>query len=881
MLKLLTDALSGAGFQVTTLSDPKEAVSCAVKLSPDLILLDVMMPELSGYSVCASLRKRPETSEVPVIFLTAVSHLETDKIKALALGAVDFVSKPFKVDQLVSLINHYLAKKLKWAAPAAAKPHAEKNRSMMAFRQALLAPGGPGERNPEAVKKMSYADVYKVLGQLKLSRSAAAEIIARFLNLPFISIINPDNIKLGVFPARFARANNLVAIFDEEKGLFVVLPNPFDFELVESLRQLIQEPYSLAISDPDSIANLYHFGQDSSGENMARGDGLSMKPEEIGDSTEKTVAMSQAEESSVKYMTSKLIEAAISGRASDIHIEPKEDFTSIRFRVDGDLREFSKFKKDSAVKVLTRLKVLSGLDIAERRRPQDGAFVAALGGRKFTLRLATTATNYGESMVIRLIEPHAKPKSLSELGMDKAQVEMMTRLSSKTQSMIIIAGPTGSGKTTTVYSFLSNMDSQRRSLISVEDPIEFRIPNANQQQVNDKAGATFEALLKSSVRQDPDVLFMGEIRDKVSAQTALDFASTGHLTISTIHTSNATTAVFRLERLGVTRAQIAYTMLAVVSQRLLKRLCLKCRVMKPVDEEITQVFSRLNYPVPLQTGHPVGCSACGNTGYNGREAVYEILIMTPEVSEMIRMGDTVQKIRESLRRGDVTLLTDAALRKVTEGTTSFRDAYEKVLAEDLGEESAVEPGDEILALPPEPGPAAESEAEPESEPEPEPEVWLETKPKIRPETGPAASAKADGEEEPVYIGSQAPEPLQAEKPKKILLVDDDPGVLNLAKKVLEEAGYLVTTAKDGIEAIMCLSTGKFDLVLSDIAMPNLDGLHLLEILRKKNINVDVVFLTADTSEERGLALGALDYIHKPVKKEILLLRLKNIFAKKR
>ena len=531
--------------------------------------------------------------------------------------------------------------------------------------------------------------------------------------------------------------------------------------------------------------------------------------------------------------------------------------------------------------MLTRLKVLSGLDIAERRRPQDGAFVATLKGRRFTLRLATTATNYGESMVIRIIEPHAKPKSLSELGMDKDQVEMMTRLSSKTQSMIIIAGPTGSGKTTTVYSFLSNMDSQRRSLISVEDPIEFRIPNANQQQVNDKAGATFEALLKSSVRQDPDVLFMGEIRDKVSAQTALDFASTGHLTISTIHTSNATTAVFRLERLGVTRAQIAYTMLAVVSQRLLKRLCLKCRVMKPVDEEITQVFSRLNYPVPLQTGHPVGCSACGNTGYNGREAVYEILIMTPEVSEMIRMGDTVQKIRESLRRGDVTLLTDAALRKVTEGTTSFRDAYEKVLAEDLGEESAVEPGDEILALPPEPGPAAESEAEPESEPEPEPEVWLETKPKIRPETGPAASAKADGEEEPVYIGSQAPEPLQAEKPKKILLVDDDPGVLNLAKKVLEEAGYLVTTAKDGIEAIMCLSTGKFDLVLSDIAMPNLDGLHLLEILRKKNINVDVVFLTADTSEERGLALGALDYIHKPVKKEILLLRLKNIFAKKR
>jgi len=883
VLKFLDATLSGAGFQVTTISDPKQAVSGAAEIKPDLILLDVMMPELSGYNVCASLRNQPATSEVPVIFLTAVSHQEIDKIKALSLGAVDFVPKPFRKDQLVSLINHHLAKKIKWAEPPASKPHAESTGSVAAFRQALLVPGGRGERNPEAVRKMSYADVYKVLGQLKLSRSAAAELIARFLNLPFISIINPDNIKLGVFPARFARANNLVAISDEEKGLFVVMPNPFDFELVDSLRQLIQEPYSLAISDPDSIANLYHFGQDSRGEAEANTDGLSMKPEEIGDSTEKTVAISQAEESSVKYMTSKLIEAAISGRASDIHMEPKEDFTSIRFRIDGDLREFTKLKKDSAVKVLTRLKVLSGLDIAERRRPQDGAFVAALGGRKFTLRLATTSTNYGESMVIRLIEPHAKPKSLSELGMDKEQVEMMTRLSSKTQSMIIIAGPTGSGKTTTVYSFLSNMDSQRRSLISVEDPIEFRIPNANQQQVNEKAGATFEALLRSSVRQDPDVLFMGEIRDKVSAQTALDFASTGHLTISTIHTSNATTAVFRLERLGVTRAQIAYTMLAVVSQRLLKRLCPKCRVMKPADEEVIQVFSRLNYPVPRQTGYPVGCIACNNTGYHGREAVYEILVMTPEVSEMIRLGDTVKKIRESLRRGKVTLITDAALRKVTEGITSFRDAYEKVLGEDLGEEPPAEPEDEILTPPFKSWPAARPEPKPEPGPEPEPESEFEPGPEPRPETKPAAPASDLNEEEPVYIGSQEPanEPLQAEQPKKILLVDDDPGVLKLAKQVLSAAGYNVTAAKDGIEAIMCLSTGKFDLVLSDIAMPNLDGLSLLEILRKKNINVDVVFLTAETSEERGLALGALDYIHKPVKKEILLLRLKNIFARKR
>ncbi len=865
ILDLLSFTLSRAGFQVATISKPKEAVAYAARIKPDLILLDVMMPELSGYHVCVALREHPETLEVPVIFLTAVNHEHADKMKALSLGAVDFVSKPFVKDQLIAVITHHLAQKLKWAAPPAAKPgagdtvsaaappavkpRAGSTGSVVAFRQELLVPGGPGELDPEAVKQMSHTDVYKVLAQLKFSPSESAKIIAGFLNLPFIPIINPDNIKLGVLPAKFAQGNNLVAIEEDEKGLLVVMPNPFDFELVDSLKRMIQEPFSLAISDPASIANLYSFAQDFGGAAGAKTGDLSMEAEDVSDSAEIRALGTPVEESSVKYITGKVIESAIRERASDIHIEPKELSTILRFRIDGDLREFTKLNKVTAVKVLTRLKVLGGLDITERRRPQDGAFVAALGERKFTLRLATTATNYGESMVVRLIEPYAKPKTLAELGMDKAQVRMMKQLSAKNQSMIIIAGPTGSGKTTTVYSVLSGMDSQRRSLISVEDPIEFRIPNANQQQVNEKAGATFEALLKSSVRQDPDILFVGEIRDKVSAQTALDFASTGHLTISTIHTSNATTAVFRLERLGVTRGQIAYTMLAVVSQRLVKRLCLKCRVMKPADETILQVFSRLNFPAPRQTGHPVGCIACNNTGYKGREAVYEILVLTPEVSEMIRVGDSIQDIRESLRRKKVTLITDSALNKVTEGITSFHEAYDKVLAEDL----TVPEDENNLPAAPAAGPVP-----PPSEPLPEPEPGGERKP--------------------------APEPLKAVNPQKILVVDDDPDLLILVGQIIESAGYKVTAVKDGIEAIVRLSAEKFDLVLSDIKMPNLDGLRLLEILKQKNIKVDVVFLTAcdtDDLEARALALGALDYIRKPIRKEILLLRLKNIFAQKK
>ena len=924
ILQLLIVILSRAGFEVTIVSNPKEAVAHAVSIKPDMILLDVMMPELSGYEVCAALRNNPETADVPVIFVTALNQ-DSDKVKALSLGAVDFVSKPFKKDLLIPLLNRHLAQEREWAksptgdpaaapdadpaadaaadpekstaagpaSPTVVAPQTGSAGSLIAFRQFLLAPDGPGAENPEAVKLMSPLNVYKVLEQFKFSPSESAKTIASFLNLPFMPIINPDNIKLGVLPVKFAQGNNLVVVQEEGKEMFVVIPNPFNFEMIESIGRMVHDKYSFAVSDPASIANLYSFAQDLGGVSGGKSEGLSMEAEDVSDTAERKALGARVEESSVKYITGKIIESAIQERASDIHIEPKELSTILRFRIDGDLREFTKLNKITAVKVLTRLKVLGGLDITERRRPQDGAFVAQLGLRKFTLRLATTATNYGESMVVRLIEPYAKPKTLAELGMDEKQCELMKQLSQKNQSMIILAGPTGSGKTTTVYSFLSSMDSQRRSLISVEDPIEFRIPNANQQQVNEKAGATFEALLRSSVRQDPDILFMGEIRDKISAQTALDFASTGHLTISTIHTSNATTAVFRLERLGVTRAQIAYTMLAVVSQRLIKRLCHKCRELRPVDEEITRVFTLLNYPVPATTGHPIGCLACNNTGYNGREAVYEILLMTPEVSEMIRLGDSIHNIREALRRKNVTLITDAALGKVTQGITSFIDAYNKVLAEDIATEPA-EPEDRVN-VPPASAPAASPDfatAVPAA-----PVVPVVSAAPVNTVTALSPFASVDlppaiaddnlSDEAPVYIGvqSQAQKALQMQVPKKILVVDDDPDILLLAKKVIAKAGYEVTAVKDGIEAIMRLSVEKFDLVLSDIDMPNLDGMRLLDILRQKNIHVDVVFLTAqeesDEIEEKCLTLGALDYIRKPVKKEILLLRLRNIFARKR
>ena len=858
ILELLIHGLSKEGFEVITLSSPGEAVSYAVKARPDLVLLDVMMPEMSGYEICSALRKQAGTSDIPVIFLTALNQY-ADKMRALSLGASDFISKPFKAKELAATINHHLEKKKSWAAAAAAKPSrplpAGVPGSMASFRDLLLAPSGPGAKNPELVKTMNNPQVYRVLAELGLQAPDAAKFIADFLKLPYLSIVNPDDIKLGVLPAKFAQANGLITLRDDSGALLVAISSPFDFELMDTLRQMIQEPYKLAIAEPGAISNLYRISPEEPGEKSSEdGEVPGGLVIETPSASQWGIKKGPGEEdggSPVKYITSRIIQAAIHERASDIHLEPKDLFTSIRFRVDGDLREFTKLKKSTAVMALTRLKAMAGMDIAERRRPQDGAFVASLRDRKFTLRLATTSTNYGESLVMRLVEPQAKPKTLAELGMNTDQAETMLHLSGKTQGMIIIAGPTGSGKTTTIYSFLSNIDCQRRSLISVEDPIEFRITQANQQQVNEKAGVTFEALLKSSVRQDPDILFLGEVRDKPSAQIALDFSSTGHLTVTTIHTSNATTAVFRMERLGISRAQIADTVLAIISQRLIRRLCPKCKVMKPPDPGMLEIFSRFSQPAPGQTGHPAGCPACRNTGYSGREAVYEIITMTPEVSEMIRSGASVSVIRETLRKGNVALITSSALVKVSEGLVSYQDAYQKVLAEEIGAAPPAVPDDIMEGASAVPGNIA-------------------------------GAAPEAGAAEPVGAVSKKDAAAGA-RGKKILFVDDDPDILRLAQKVIAAEGYAVTTVKDGIEAIMRLGSEKFDLVISDIDMPNLDGLRLLEIMNQKNVATDVVFLTArtkDDSEERGLALGALDYIRKPIRKELLLLRIKNILGRK-
>ena len=822
-LKLLDRLIINTGCDVITAGSGRDAIEKVKKTRPDIILLDIMMPEMDGYQVCSKLQENNETSYIPVIFVTGLGK-EQDKARAFSVGATDYLVKPIKKDDFLQKIHKHIKTDTQWK---------ELRKNDRGWREKLL----PSEflqfkeflftqiaLEPEKWYKFSSIPpqkIYLISKAVEISKSKIAQLIAKFLKVPYLSKINTDHIRLGVLPATYCRSNHVVPVSNASGKEGFVLSNPFDWDLMDNLMRSsgIDKKFELMITQPGNIDSLFKHDEPVESKTIFP---IKEKRKAAG-----LVLKSETKKKSVIHISNILLDRAVKERASDIHIEPKEVDTVVRFRVDGDLKDIVTIKKNTGIKLISRYKVIGGLDIAERKKPQDGTFAVIIDERTFNFRISTTSTPDGESLVMRMLEPYAKPKDLTELGMTEKQVNTLIGCANRKAGLILIVGGTGSGKTTTIYSLLSKIDIQIRSLMSIEDPVEYRIPLANQQQVNEKGGVTFDALLKASVRQDPDILYMGEVRDTYSAKMGIDFASTGHLTITTLHTSNATTAIFRFERLGIDRRIMADTILAVVAQTLLKKLCRHCKEIVPISQKEAEMLSPFTDNIPSMVAHPVGCPKCNNTGYYGREGLYEILSFDPKISEMVRAGISIAKIRAFTHaRGDY-LITDHALEKMRNYFFSPKDIYDKLLIEEIDFRK----------------PALKKIAPPET---------------VIPE---AASAKAKKE------------------PPLILIVEDDSLTQKLTAKLLESRGYSVTIAEDGIEALLCLGKEEFDLILSDINMPNLDGFKLLEMMGQKGIKAPVIFMTSRTDPEdeaMGFKLGAMDYIKKPIQKEILLLRVERM-----
>jgi type IV pilus assembly protein PilB len=369
-------------------------------------------------------------------------------------------------------------------------------------------------------------------------------------------------------------------------------------------------------------------------------------------------------------LASEIIFGAMQKHASDIHIEPQVGETIVRIRVDGVLRDLTRVARSVQNQLISRLKILSDMDIAERRSPQDGRFLVVIGTRRIDLRVSTLPTQYGEKIVMRLLETSAPLSSMAELGMPPQVEKDFTRLLQLPQGAILVTGPTGSGKTTTLYAALNLLRNSTVNIVSVEDPVEYVLAGINQVHVNVRAGLTFATALRSILRQDPNIIMIGEIRDTETAEIAMKAAQTGHLVLSTLHTNDSISAIVRLLDLGVP----GYLM----AQRLVRKLC-SCHSSVPVTPEMTLRLGEVGlFDPPEFVSEPVGCGECDKTGFRGRVGIYELLLLTDSSRHLIRSGGSTEMVRDVARSNGMRLMQEDALEKIRTGVTTL-DEVQRVV----------------------------------------------------------------------------------------------------------------------------------------------------------------------------------------------------------
>jgi type IV pilus assembly protein PilB len=392
-----------------------------------------------------------------------------------------------------------------------------------------------------------------------------------------------------------------------------------------------------------------------------------------------------------------MITAAAQKQASDIHIEPQANETSIRFRVDGVLREYERVPRSLQNSVVSRVKILSDMDISERRAPQDGRFLVKILSRKIDLRVSTLPTQYGEKVVMRLLEASAPLQDFAALGIPEAIVPKLTRILAQPQGMLLVTGPTGSGKSTTLYSALNMLRKPTINIVTVEDPVEYVLQGLNQVQVNNKAGLTFASCLRSILRQDPNIIMVGEIRDKETAEIAIKAAQTGHLVLSTLHTNDSISSITRLLDIGVPGFQIASSVSAIIAQRLVRRLC-TCRAEAPVSPEYVAWLTQAGLQdIPAVQRVPNGCRECDLTGYKGRIGIYEMLELDANIRGAVRTEARNDEIRLLARQAGMKLMQEYALERVREGLTTLDEVQRVIPFEPLSGATCGSCGREVSA----------------------------------------------------------------------------------------------------------------------------------------------------------------------------------------
>ncbi|HEX2900155.1 MAG TPA: GspE/PulE family protein, partial [Bacteroidia bacterium] len=473
--------------------------------------------------------------------------------------------------------------------------------------------------------------------------------------------------------ADFARSNGVVPLGHNAEVAEVAAVNPFKIELVAELGFLLGRPVQLVVADPGQIQSLLlrHYGgvpERAERPNDAQG----IQQDELVLS-ETDLAKLAGQPPIIRFVNVVLAQA-IRDRASDIHFEPFEQEFRIRCRIDGMLHDAPPPPRALALPVVSRLKVLANLNIAERRLPQDGRMRMTVADSAVDLRVSTLPTQFGESVVLRVLDRGAVRLEMKQLGLPAAMQTSLTAAIHRPHGLVVVTGPTGSGKTTTLYSCLQVLNTPEAKLLTVEDPVEYEIDGIMQVPVNPAAGLTFPRALRSFLRQDPDIVMVGEIRDEETARIAIQSSLTGHLVLSTLHTSDAASVVTRLVDMGIEPFLLASTLEAVLAQRLLRRICTACRTTyAPSDAVLRQLnWSRDDWG-GASCHRGSGCAECQHTGYRGRIGIFEYLSMSESLRDLITRGASLEEIRREALRGGMVLLRDASIAAIQTGQTTVEE----------------------------------------------------------------------------------------------------------------------------------------------------------------------------------------------------------------
>jgi len=513
------------------------------------------------------------------------------------------------------------------------------------------------------------------------------EALARQLDLPVRTEIDPEAIEddlLAAVPIGFAKAHVLLPLAREEdeageSAVTVAVHDPFDTAPLDDLRLLfdgaeVRTELASRRVILGAINQAYDRGTTSAADLVEdAATDLSALASEIG--TEPQDLLDAADDAPIIRLVNSLLQQAVKERASDVHLEPFESEIRVRFRIDDVLYEpITPLPRQLQASVVSRMKIMGGLNIAEKRLPQDGRIRLKIAGRDYDVRMSTVPVAHGERVVMRLLPRTTEMFDLGLLGFNEQQLQTLERLIARPNGILLVTGPTGSGKTTTLYGALSRINSTDKNIITIEDPVEIQLPGIGQIEVNPKIGLTFASGLRSVLRQDPNVVLVGEIRDLETAEIAIQASLTGHLVFSTLHTNDAPSAITRLVDMGVEPFLVASSLAAVLAQRLVRVLCTDCKeAYEPTPEELAEIGVRAKEGKTVQVYRPVGCARCNHTGYRGRLGIFELMLVDDDIRQLVTQTSDSKSIkRVAVGKGMGTLRADGA-RKVLRGVTSIAE----------------------------------------------------------------------------------------------------------------------------------------------------------------------------------------------------------------